>query len=76
MPMIIKEIKRKIIDWDMTCLKIKMLRSDNINLRRFVCRTLYLLGDDRRICKHGAENCDTCIYEMDHSISQAELARL
>jgi DNA-binding XRE family transcriptional regulator len=72
----IKEIVRRYVDKEKTGLKLKMLRCDNINLRRYICRTLFLEGDERHYCKYDGKNCDNCFFEMDHSISQTELAKV
>ena len=35
-------IKIKYIDWDKTATNLRLLRNDNINLRRYVCAQLNL----------------------------------
>ncbi len=62
--------KRKYIDWSKTAKNLKLLRQDNINLRRYVCSQLYY---GKRDC---VEDCAECKFGMDHSISQAELAKV
>ena len=64
-----KIIKRKLIDQNNTAKNLKLLRQDNLDLRRYVCSALNF---DKGNCDG---LCDTCKYDMDHSISQAELAR-
>ena len=61
---------RKCIDWTTTGRNLRLLRKDNINLRRYVCRTLKSGTEE---CK-GDGNCDKCRFDMDSNISQAELA--
>lgn len=61
-------IKRKFIDWELTAQNLRLLRNDNINLRRYVCRTL---NYDKAECDGDCENCK---FDMDSSISQKELA--
>ena len=66
-----EKIERNYVDWDKTAINLKLLRQDNLNLRRYVCSTLRV--------KKGAcdgENCKDCVYEMDSSISRAELAQV
>lgn len=65
-----QQIKLKYIDWDRTATNLKLLRNDNINLRRYVCSSLNL---DKGECDG---RCETCKYDMDNSISQKELARV
>lgn len=65
--------KRKIIDWERTSKMLKLLRCDNINLRKYVCRQLNLMGI-KDYCD--GENCDTCTVDMEASISQGELAEV
>lgn len=65
-----KQIKRKYIDWTKTAKNLKLLRQDNINLRRYVCSRLYY---GKRDC---VADCADCKFAMDHSISQAELAKV
>ena len=65
-----KSIKRRYIDWSKTAKNLKLLRQDNINLRRYVCSQLYY---GKRDC---AATCEECKFGMDHSISQAELAKV
>ncbi len=65
-----KKLKRKYIDWANTAKNLKLLRQDNINLRRYVCSQLYY---GQRDC---APDCEECKFDMDHSISQAELAKV
>lgn len=65
-----KRIDRKYIDWKDTAINLKLLRNDNINLRRYVCNAL---KREERDCRGF---CDECKFDMDHSISQAELARV
>lgn len=68
-----ERIKRKVIDWDKTSKNLKLLRNDNINLRKYVCRELNFKKK-----KYGCDgtDCDTCRFDMDNSISQAELAQV
>ena len=66
----VKSIQRKYIDWVKTAKNLKLLRQDNINLRRYVCGQLYY---GKRDC---AINCEVCTIDMDHSISQNELAQV
>lgn len=63
-------IKRKFINWTKTAKNLKLLRQDNLNLRRYVCGQLYF---GKRDC---AESCEVCTFDMDHSISQSELAQV
>lgn len=65
------EIQRKYVDWHKTAVNLKLLRQDNINLRRYVCRELKV-----RNAECLGENCKECKYEMDPSISRAELAQV
>lgn len=65
-----RRIFRKYIDWPKTAKNLKLLRQDNINLRRYVCSQLYY---GKRDC---VTDCAECKYDMDHSISQAELAKV
>ncbi|MDE7087040.1 MAG: helix-turn-helix domain-containing protein [Clostridia bacterium] len=61
--------ERKYVDWQKTAMNLKLLRQDNLNLRRYVCRTIRV---EKEVCK--GENCEKCKFEMDPSISRAELA--
>ena len=61
---------QKYIDWTKTAQNLKLLRNDNINLRKYVCHALKY--DDAN-CS-GA--CETCKFDMDASISQNELAEV
>lgn len=63
-------LRRRTIDWLKTGRNLQLLRNDNINLRRTVCRELNL---DKGEC---SGNCDACRYEMDKSISRAELSKV
>ena len=65
-----EEIQRQYVDWGRTAKNLKLLRQDNINLRRYVCSRLYY---GKRDC---AADCADCKFDMDHSISQAELAKV
>lgn len=65
-----EEIQRQYVDWERTAKNLKLLRQDNINLRRYVCSRLYY---GKRDC---ATDCADCKFDMDHSISQAELAKV
>lgn len=62
--------KRKYIDWKKTGKHLQLLRNDSLNLRRYVCGQLNFKKGD---CS-GA--CDDCKYDMDSTISRAELARV
>lgn len=64
------EFKRKYIDWANTAKNLKLLRRDNINLRRYVCSQL---NYDKGEC---SGECETCKFDMDESISQLELAKV
>ena len=62
-------MKRRTVDWKKTGRNLKLLRNDNLSLRRCVCRTLRMRSGD---CD--GLDCQHCRFEMDASISQAELA--
>lgn len=64
------ELKRRYIDWEMTSRNLELLRNDNLELRRRVCRAL---NYDERNC---SGNCGACRYDMDTNISRAELAQV
>lgn len=64
------ELKRKYIDWANPAKNLKLLRRDNINLRRYVCSQL---NYDKGEC---SGECETCRFDMDESISQLELAKV
>lgn len=73
---IIKYMKviRKFIDWEATGNKLFRLRSDNANLRRFVCSALRKESDR---CNSDFGNCENCTDKyMDRSISRPELAEV
>ena len=57
-------------DWANTAKNLKLLRRDNINLRRYVCSQL---NYDKGEC---SGECETCKFDMDESISQLELAKV
>lgn len=65
-----ERIDRKYVDWRKTGKNLRLLRNDNIELRRYVCGQL----------KSGTENCSgdcaSCKYDMDNSISRGELAEV
>lgn len=67
------KVTRKFIDWTQTGNKLFRLRSDNANLRHFVCRAL---RHGTSLCDNDS-NCDNCgdVY-MDRSISRSELAEV
>lgn len=60
----------RFVDWKSTAHNLKLLRGDNINLRKFVCRALKFKDEN---C---SGECDECKYDMDSSISQSELAEV
>ncbi len=64
-------ITRRIIDWKATGYKLKLLRCDNISLRKAVCHHLSKTLAKGHICR--TLDCDNCT-NMDNQISQAELA--
>lgn len=63
-------MERRTVDWAKTGRNLQLLRNDNIDLRRTVCRELNL---DKGEC---SGECSTCRFEMDKSISRAELAKV
>lgn len=63
-------IKRKYIDWAKTAKNLKLLRQDNINLRRFVC------GELNRSKGNCDARCEQCKFDMDNSISQLEISKV
>ncbi|MBO5866924.1 MAG: helix-turn-helix transcriptional regulator [Clostridia bacterium] len=67
-------IQKRLINWEKTGKMLRLLRCDNINLRRNVCKELSMQLKKGHICK--ATNCDNCILELDNQISQAELAEV
>lgn len=60
--------ERKYIDWTKTGKSLLLLRNDNLNLRRYVCRA------NRYHMMECTGACETCRFDMDNSISRAELA--
>lgn len=63
---------RKFIDWEATGNKLFRLRSDNANLRRYVCS---MLKKSTFKCNNNTGNCYACDDRyMDKSISRPELA--
>lgn len=66
-------IQKRRINWQMTGRNLYLLRDDNINLRRFVCRSLNF---DSEKCT-GCGDCENCKpAEMDNRISRQELAKV
>lgn len=63
-------IERKSIDWEKTGKQLLLIREDNINLRKQVCKAL---KHDKGDCS-GA--CDNCKFDMDNHISRKELAKV
>ncbi len=63
-------IERKFIDWKKTGTNLRLLRNDNIDLRRYICRELKF---DENNC---SGDCASCKYDMDASISRNELAEV
>ena len=63
-----QKIDRKYINWEKTAKNLKLLRMDNMNLRRYVCRELKYQNAN---C---SGKCETCRFDMDNRISQSELA--
>jgi len=68
---VMKKIERKFVDWVRTGKNLKLLRADNIALRRYVC---FVLRTKKGDCE--GTNCDGCKFDMDNSISQSELAEV
>ena len=66
-----EKIERKFVDWNKTSKNLRLLRNDNLNLRRYVC---FVLRTKREECE--GRNCETCRFDMDNSISQSELAQV
>ena len=61
---------RKFIDWDKTGYNLEQLRLTNPALRKKSCRSrIFEAGE----CEG---DCDRCRFEMDNSISRAELAQI
>lgn len=68
------KIERKFIDWEATGIKLFRLRSDNVNIRRYVCS---VLRQNTEKCENESGSCETCEdRHMDRSISRPELARV
>ena len=63
-----EKIERKFIDWKKTGKRLLGLRRDNMQLRRYVC---WMLKYSEGNC---SGECETCEFDMDVSISRAELA--
>ena len=68
-----ERIERKVIDWDKTSKNLKLLRNDNINLRKYVCSEL---NKKKSIDACEGADCATCRFDMDMKISQSELAQV
>lgn len=65
-----KKIERRVIDWRKTGIRLRRLRTNDMRLRKYVCWSLkYDLGE----C---SGECDACEYDVDASISRAELAEV
>ena len=68
------KIVRKFIDWEATGNKLYRLRSDNANLRRYVCS---MLKKDTAHCNSKTGECEKCDDKnMDKSISRSELGEV
>ena len=68
------KVIRKFIDWEATGDKLFRLRSDNADLRRFVCSSLRRDSDK---CNRGSGDCEHCTNKyMDKNISRPELAKV
>lgn len=68
------KFERKFIDWEATGNKLYRLRSDNENLRRFVCSVLRQ-GTEK--CKNESGDCENCTDKyIDKSISRPELGEV
>ncbi len=66
------KITRKFINWEDTGIKLRRLRSDNENLRRYVCGAT---KRDTDKCNNPLGNCASCAERyMDKDISRPELA--
>jgi len=65
-----KKIERKVVDWRKTGIRLMRLRTNDMRLRRYVC---WSLKYDRGEC---SGECGTCEYDIDASISRAELAEV
>ena len=63
-----EKIVRRTIDWEKTGRNLQILRMDNLTLRRQVC---FELNFEKGECEG---NCSACRFDMDASISRAELA--
>jgi len=59
---------RRFIDWTKTGCNLQLLRQDNLTLRKNSCRSRKFKAGE---CEG---KCDECRFEMDNSISRAELA--
>ena len=53
------EMKRRTIDWKKTGRNLRLLRNDNLSLRRYVCRTLRMRSGE---CD--GVDCQNCRFEM------------
>lgn len=67
-------LERRRIDWSKTCKNLRLIRKNNFELRRYVCYAIRSNSDGDNYCP--ATNCEHCLFEMDHSISQSELAKV
>ncbi len=65
-------ICRKNINWKKTAKMLRLLRNDNLRLRRYVCMIHTMNKLTERDCD--CSNCEECLFELDNSISQNELA--
>ena len=63
-------IARRTIDRKKTGRNLQLLREDDIELRRFVCRAL------RKELGECDGNCPDCRFDMDNHISRNELAKV
>lgn len=62
---------RKNINWVKTGKNLKLLRCDNLNLRKYICKEI---KTEKEVCD--GKSCENCRFDMDHSISQAELGKV
>lgn len=66
-----EEIKRIYIDWEKTAKNLRLLRESNSNLKKYVCYMTKIVNSKNAQC---SGDCENCKFDIDHHISQKELA--